>query len=224
MNCELRSSVKAAEVMVLWYSCMKSLSHWITSKAMLVCPGKIWGIPSSTAGVPRSWNVSCGTLLGDWHSERSHTWKQHCWVLTQTVSSAGKCLEFLVVFWGVFPLLLLSSFFSVEILKLVLNKALTPQKILAFNSVYLSHGCLLLPLVTLKLVGPVLLSHFRLSCSVRIPLPSVSLSDFCCLETENQPSRLLWKMRRWSGSKSWNAGINDVSVQLDSGLTLLTYG
>lgn len=30
-------------------------------------------------------------------------------------------------------------------------------------------------------------------------------------------------MWRWSGSKSLNAGINDVSVQLESGLTLLTY-
>lgn len=67
----------------------------------------------------------------------------------------------------------------------MLNKALIPQIALAFNSVNLSHDCLLLSLVTLKLVGPVLLSHTRQYSllSVSIILPSVSLSDFCCLES-----------------------------------------
>lgn len=118
-----------------------------------------------------------------------------------------------------------------KILKLVLNKALIPQIALAFNSVNLSHDCLLLSLVTLKLVGPVLLSHTRqyslLSLSVSLCLL------FLCLifvvwrvmarSATELDSRLPWRMWRWSESNRLNAGINDVSVQLESGLTLLTY-
>lgn len=106
------------------------------------------------------------------------------------------------------------------ILKLVLNKALTPQMILAFNSVYLSHECLFLSLVTLKLVRPVLLRHIRLSWSVSITLPPVSLIFIVWRVTAHSAteldSRRSWRMWRWSGRKSLNAGINNASVQYDS--------
>lgn len=111
-------------------------------------------------------------------------------------------------------------------LKLVFNKALIPQITLAFNSVNLSHDCLFLSLVTRKLVGPVLLSHARqyslLSLSVSLCLLFLCLSFVVWRATE-LGSRLLWRTWRWSGSKRLNAGINDVSVHLESGLTLLTY-
>lgn len=52
---------------------------------------------------------------------------------------------------------------------------------LSFNSVYLSHDCLLLSLVTLKLAGPTLLSHIKLYSPLSL---SVNLSFyllFLCL-------------------------------------------
>lgn len=200
---------------------MKSLSHWIASKGMLVCPGKIWGAPSNNAGVPKTWNVSCWTLLDDCYAVRSQTWKQ---VLSTYLRSifCRQNLEMLVVFWGVLPLLLLSSFFSTKILKWVFNKALNSQILLVFNCVYLSHECLLLSLVTLKLVGPVLLGHIRLSWSVSLCLLSLWFLFGELQLTPELDSRLPWRTWGWSGSKDFNAGINDVSVQLESGLTLLT--
>lgn len=145
---------------------------------MLLCLGKIWGVPSNTAGVPKTWNVSCWIpAMGNscCHGVRSQTRKQRqSWVLVLAVSSASKNLELLMVLWGVFSLLLLSVFFSPKILKWILNKTLIPRMMLSFNSVYyLSHDCLLLSLITLKLAGPILLSHINLHSLLNL---SVNLS------------------------------------------------